>query len=327
MPKEKTPPTLFIVFNRLEKTKRVFATIRKSKPERLYISCDGPRKNIQGEAKKVSEIRSYLLEHIDWDCEVETLFHDVNQGCKYAPQLAISWLFDHEEKGIILEDDCVPTECFFRFTSELLDRYEDDFRVFGISGINFQSDKFELKDSYYLSRFFMTWGWATWKSRWQKHIKIQDNFELYLEDPSIHNLIDHKIANQTLVSFARKGYLDELDAWDYQWILSCMINNGLIATPTKNLIQNIGFGSDATHTTSSLNRRCLAENIEFPLVHPNIMVNNKEIDKSFYNNVNGWLSTREKIVHIPYLKAAINSKIKSFLQKRFHSKHTPFNDN
>lgn len=316
MPIDTTPPILFIVFNRLENTMKVFETIRKSKPQKLYISSDGPREDVNDEAKMIFAIRSYLLERIDWKCEVQTLFHEENQGCKYAPQKAITWFFEQEEKGIVLEDDCLPSESFFQFTSELLDKYENDYRVFGISGINFQSDKFDIEKSYYFSRFFMTWGWATWRSRWKRHLLILDDFQTYFNDSSIHKLIDHKIANDKLVDFAKKGFNNELDAWDYQWILSCMLNNGLIATPAKNLIQNIGFGPDATHTTSSRERSCKTEILNFPLTHPNIMVANLEIDNSFYRNINGWLSAREKIVHIPYLKAAVNSRVKGLLQTK-----------
>ena len=133
-----TPPILLIVFNRLENTKRVFDAIKKAKPQKLYISSDGPREDIKDEKKLVLRIRKFLLDSIDWECETKTLFHETNQGCKLAPEKAISWFFENEEKGIILEDDCVPSLDFFKYATELLDFYVNDLRVFGISGTNFK---------------------------------------------------------------------------------------------------------------------------------------------------------------------------------------------
>ena len=104
---------LFLVFNRLDTTKQVFEAIRKAKPPRLYIAADGPRESKEGEAEKVKAVREYVMSNINWDCEVKTLFRDKNLGCKYAVSGAIDWFFENEEMGIILEDDCLPSQSFF----------------------------------------------------------------------------------------------------------------------------------------------------------------------------------------------------------------------
>lgn len=309
-------PILFIVFNRYETTRRVFEAIKGAKPKKLYISSDGPRPEKEGEAAKVRLIRQFLLEGIDWDCDVKTLFHETNQGCKYAPQKAITWFFENEKKGIVLEDDCLPSVSFFDYADELLERYENDFRVFGVTGTNFQSEKFQLKHSYYFSRFFMTWGWASWATRWQSHLQILEKFEKYLEDPAIEKVLKNKVASQVLIKYAKKGYYDELDAWDYQWILSCAINNGLIATSSKNLIQNIGFGEEATHTTNGFNRSKQIEPLNFPLKHPIIIAANQKIDDSFYKEIQLWRSTFQKYADPVFLRNAIMIKTKMLL-KRF----------
>lgn len=160
-----TPPyplntaVLFLVFNRPDTTKQVFEAIRKAKPPRLYVAADGPRLNRAGEEEKVKAVREYLMDNIDWSCEVKTLFRQENLGCKYAVSGAITWFFEHEEMGIILEDDCLPSQSFFWFCEELLNRYNNDTRIFLISGFNsinkWKNNSFDYLFSYYGS----IWGW------------------------------------------------------------------------------------------------------------------------------------------------------------------------
>ena len=116
---------LFLVFNRPDTTRQVFEAIRKAKPPRLYVAADGPREDHPGEDEKVREIRDYVMNNIDWDCEIKTLFRDKNLGCKYAVSGAITWFFENEEMGIILEDDCLPSQSFFWYCEELLKKYKD----------------------------------------------------------------------------------------------------------------------------------------------------------------------------------------------------------
>ncbi len=295
-------PVLFIVFNRLQTTKRVFSQIKLYRPRKLYIASDGPRPNISEEAKTVQEVRDYLLAEIDWDCEVKTLFRDENIGCKYGPQNAITWFFENEEQGIVLEDDCLPSNSFFKFCEELLLRYKEDFRVFGISGANFHS-QVPIKNSYYFSSYFFTWGWASWRSRWQMHLEILDSFESYIDNPNLKYINSNKQVSKILRKVALDSYKDELDAWDYLWILSCMINNGLIATSHKNLIQNIGFGDDATHTSGNINNQKPNEIVDFPLKHPTIFQPNKIMDALLFKNTMYWIGPLEKIISLQHIKA------------------------
>ncbi|HEY5811446.1 MAG TPA: hypothetical protein VIT23_02185, partial [Terrimicrobiaceae bacterium] len=109
---------LFLVFNRPEHTSRVFEAIRQVQPERLYVAADGPRPHLPEEAKKCEDVRK-IVAGIDWPCEVKTLLRSENLGCKEAVSSAITWFFDHEPEGIILEDDCLPSPAFFWFCQEL----------------------------------------------------------------------------------------------------------------------------------------------------------------------------------------------------------------
>lgn len=295
-------PVLLIVFNRLQTVKQVFAQIKAYKPERFYIASDGARSFNKGEHLKVKQVREYILKRIDWDCKVETLFLKENIGCKYGPQNAISWFFKNEEYGIVLEDDCLPSESFFPYCAELLKKFEDDFRVFGITGTNFHSHE-PISSSYYFSSYFFTWGWASWRSRWEKHMHMQDSFYNHIKDIGNRKLIDNKYAQSNLIKNAIASYEDEIDAWDYLWLLSCIINNGLIVTPKKNLIKNIGFGDDGTHTSGKLENQRETETLEGSLKHPNIIKANKKMDDLLFKNVLYWMSPLDKISNIGYVMA------------------------
>src|SRR4051812_29566436 len=160
-------PVLFVIFNRPETTRQVFEAIRTAKPSRLYIAADGPRKNKPGEDQKCQEARE-IVKAVDWDCEVKTLFSKENLNCGRGPATAFTWFFEHEEEGIILEDDCLPTQSFFRFCQELLERYRYDYRVMHIGGNNFLNGWQRDQDySYYFSLSGHIWGWATWRRAWQ----------------------------------------------------------------------------------------------------------------------------------------------------------------
>ena len=131
-------PILFLIFNRPDVTKCVFEEIRKQKPQYLYLAADGPRANKPGEYEKCILAREVVLEGIDWNCELKTLYRDENLGCGKAVSEAITWFFEHVEEGIILEDDCLPNNSFFTFCSELLDRFRTTDKIMHISGNNFQ---------------------------------------------------------------------------------------------------------------------------------------------------------------------------------------------
>ena len=156
-----TPAVLFIIFNRPETTQRVFDAIRLAKPTRLYIAADGPRENKTGE-KELCEQARKIAQNVDWDCEVKTLFQKENLGCGKAVSHAISWFFENEDMGIILEDDCLPHQSFFKYCEELLEKYKNNDRIGIISGNNFQKKRKIGSFSYYFSDIVNIWGWATW---------------------------------------------------------------------------------------------------------------------------------------------------------------------
>ncbi len=276
---------LFLIFNRLDTTKQVFQAIRKAKPPRLYIGADGPRPDKEGEAEKVKSVRDYVLKNIDWACEVKTLFRDKNLGCKYAVSSAITWFFENEEQGIILEDDCLPSQSFFWFCEELLERYKDDMRIWHISGNNFHSGWRRDKDySYHFSYYGSIWGWASWRNKWSHYDVEMDNYE----EIKSKNYLWDIFGNQAEANFRISNFEEiknGLDTWDFQWAYTRFINSGLSIVPETNLVKNLGFGKDATRTHSKNDRRANMniENVNFPLKHPQFVIRDKKSDDKFFN--------------------------------------------
>jgi hypothetical protein len=271
-------PVLFLIFNRPDKTQIVFNAIRDFRPSRLYVAADGPRKNVIGESEQCLASRS-ALNAIDWDCDLHTLMRADNLGCKNAVSSAITWFFDHEEEGIILEDDCLPHPSAFRFFSELLERYRHDERILMISGDNFQFGRKRTQYSYYFSYYTHIWGWATWRRAW-KHYDV--NMKLWPEVQQGNWLKDRVHDNKSLIYWNYifdRAYKGLINTWDHQWHFASWIQNGLTVMPNVNLVTNIGFGSNSTHTfRKSVYADMQTEPMQFPLSHPSFVIRDSLAD-------------------------------------------------
>lgn len=239
-----TKPVLFLVFNRPGPTQQVFDVIRQARPLKLFIAADGPRPDRSDDIENCRRVRE-IIEQVDWECEVKTLLRDQNLGCKQAVSSAITWFFDQVEEGIILEDDCLPDLSFFEFCQQMLARYHDDERVMMVNGTNYLIEA-PLEESYFFSRYFAIWGWATWKRAWQLYdIKMQD-WPRLKEQKYLDGLVtDWRARLHYRASFER-AYMGRVDTWDTQWTYTCLFNHGLAVTPRVNLITNIGH--TGTHT-------------------------------------------------------------------------------
>jgi hypothetical protein len=274
-----TPPLLFLIFNRPQMTEQVMTAIRGAQPERLYVAADGPRADSGEEA--LCEQARRIATNVDWPCEVKTLFRDRNLGCRLGVSMAIEWFFEQEEEGIILEDDCIPSQSFFRYCGELLDRYRHDERIMCISGANFQQGRYVSPFSYYFSRYNHCWGWATWRRAWRLHDVDMQQWDHYRRSGSLESWSD---GDKTFTTYWTNIFdsvaRGEIDTWDYQWAFTCWAQHGLTCLPDRNLVTNIGFGAGATHTAdakaagSNLARR----EMEFPLRHPPLVMRNVEAD-------------------------------------------------
>jgi hypothetical protein len=274
-------PILFMVFNRPDATRRVFEVIRNVKPLRLFVAADGPRENKTGEEEECSAVRQIIDEGITWDCEVKTLFRDRNLGCKVAVSGAIDWFFEHVEEGIILEDDCLPHLTFFGFCDELLNKYRDDKRIAQISGDNFQFGKKRTEYSYYFSCYNHIWGWASWRRAWKNYDVDMKLWPEVRDNGWLDDLLGNKRLTKYWTQIFERCYQGKIDTWDYQWTFACWIQNCLTILPEVNLISNIGFNVDATHTSCENDKSANipVEAMGFPLRHPPFMSRDVPSDK------------------------------------------------
>ena len=240
-------PVLFLVFNRPEPTRRVFEAIRRAAPGRLYVAADGPRDGVPGERERTEAVRR-IVDDIDWPCEVRTLFRERNLGCGRAVSEGIDWFFRHEAQGIILEDDCVPHPDFFPYCQALLERYADDPRVFAVNGVNFQRGRWRGDGSYYFSRYLHVWGWASWRRAWQHYDRSLAFWPAWRDSNAWREQWHDRVERRYWEQAFDAAYRGAVDTWDYQWFATVRYHQGLIATPNSNLVSNIGFGNDATHT-------------------------------------------------------------------------------
>ena len=260
-------PVLLLIFNRPDSTRKVFERIREVKPRQLFIAADGPRDGNQLDAIKSSETRR-IVENVDWECDVKTLFREHNLGCGRAVSEAITWFFLRVEKGIILEDDCLPESSFFHFASEMLVKYADEQKILHISGLNLQRGVVRGDHSYYFSKYPSIWGWATWSDRW-------NFYDFFVSDwPMEKKNIQHYLNTDKFEWYYHRmnftnSHLNKVNTWDYQWVYQALKRQKLSIVPNVNLIKNIGVGVDATHTDSTSIQHFLdTEELSFPLDHP-----------------------------------------------------------
>ncbi len=283
-----TKPILLLAYNRPALMERVFEAIRKQQPTKLYVALDGIN-ILESEDDERCEAVKAIIKTVDWDCKVKVLYRQQHLGCKLAVSGAISWFFEQEEEGMILEDDCLPHPGFFKYCSELLEYYRDNEKVWMISGTN-QMGEYQPEQSYHFVRLGSVWGWATWKRAWQ-HYDVEmrgwpENKETWSELFKNERLI----AQRTQAS--EKAYRGEIDTWDYQWAYAMAKHDTYAIMPSVNLVENIGFGEGATHTNAVPEKlyNKTDKTLKFPLKHPPnkiLSIENKFIDELIFNYLYG----------------------------------------
>ena len=281
-------PVAFIIFNRPDTTKKVFAEIAKARPPKLLVIADGPRADHPDDAEKCAAVRA-IIDGVDWDCEVLTNYSDVNLGCKRRVSSGLDWLFDTVEKAIILEDDSLPHPTFFRFCEEMLERYRDDERIAMISGNNFQFGRKRTEYSYYFSRYAHIWGWASWRRAWENYDVNMKRWPEIRDGGWLQDILDDKKSVRYWEKIFEKVYQGEIDTWDYQWMFSCWVQSALTILPNVNLVSNIGFGSEAVHTTEKNELAGMEiEPMKFPISHPSYILRDSVADSiTEKNNISG----------------------------------------
>ena len=276
-------PVAFIIFKRSDTTKKVFEAIRQAKPSKLLVIADGPRQDKPGEAEKCAATRA-IINSIDWECETIENYSDINLGCKKRIATGLDWVFSIVEEAIILEDDCLPHPTFFRFCEEILEKYRDDERIMTVCGTNIMDKWKSSSQSYHYSYYGKGWGWASWRRAWQ-HFDLEMSLWSKPEMKNrVRDVLNNQEEYQKRVQKFDNAYLGKTSSWDAQWLFARLSQSGLSIVPSVNLIKNIGFGEEATHTKGIFveKPRMPSYSMSFPLIEPCGLTVDRDYDRSLY---------------------------------------------
>lgn len=300
---------LLLFFARPEQTAKVFEQIKIARPSKLFLYQDGAREGRKEDFEGINACRK-IVENIDWECEVHRWYQEKNVGCDPSEYLSQKWMFEHVDKGIILEDDDIPSQSFFPFCKELLDKYENDTRICMISGMN-HLGTVDIQADYFFSRKYgPIWGWATWKrfiDMWDPEYKFLDDKE------SIHLLKKSGDLNSNRLDSYYKHKKSKREHYEDFVSSTRIFNSMLTIIPAKNLICNIGISPISTHTCSNLLdlppkiRKFYYQptyQYEFPLKHPSAIINNCILSKAIDKALN--IGIKERLF---LLKKRITNKI------------------
>ena len=289
-------PVLLIFFARPDTLEKVFEKVKKARPSKLFLACDGAREGNERDTESIEKCKK-IVEDIDWECDVNKNYSTENQGCGRGPSSAITWAFSHVDRLLILEDDCVADDSLFPFMEEMLEKYKDDTRIGAISGFNHLKNVDCGKDSYCFTKTGATLGWGTWKRVWDMYdFNVKNITKDYNKQLLLDQFDDKKVAKQRVGSWiqaSRETLVKKVNYWDVQFGFLKYSQSFLTIVPKNNLIYNIGIGAGSTHTENTKYTKWKpgkilfmpTESLEFPIVHPEIVACNKDYDNKVFKIV------------------------------------------
>ncbi len=293
---------LLLFFNRADHFAQVWAEVKKARPSRLFLYQDGPREG-RDDMPGILECRALVDDdQIDWECEVHRNYQEKNVGCDPAEYLSQRWAFSLTDKCIVLEDDDVPSQSFFPFCKEMLDRYADDPCVTLISGFMvsgpdalYPSSSEGQRPSYFFTRAFSIWGWASWA-------RVVNNWEgdyAFLDDPARLQLLRQKVRQygqrNDMVEMCLNHKATGKEYYESIFWAYMLLHDGLAIMPSQNLINNIGMDG-GTHFAAQLDllpKRMRWQfvmpryELDFPLVHPERVAEHPDYQRQYYL-LNAW---------------------------------------
>lgn len=275
-------PLLILVYNRPLETKILINALRKIKPKKIFISSDGPTNNPL-DIKKNNDVKT-ILKEINWTQNIQFNYLEKNYGCKESVSKAINWFFNNVKMGIILEDDCIPNKDFFSFTERMLKKYRNNKNIYAVSGNNFLKNKIKINETYYFSKYIHCWGWATWSRAWKDYNKDLIGWNNFKNSRSWKNRFNIKYEKRYWEKIFNLCYKKKIDSWAYPWLYSMWNKNGLCILPQVNLVKNIGFSINASHTFSHKKFNYPAKKLKEKITNPKIIKINTSADKYVFNH-------------------------------------------
>jgi len=274
-------PVAFVVFNRPDCAARTLAAIRDARPPRLMVVADGPRPGNRDDADKCAAVRRLIEDGIDWPCEVERNYSDINLGCAERVAGGLTWAFSRCERLVVIEDDCLPDESFFRFCDELLERYANDTRVGQVCGCPRYFSTVERGTSYIFSRYGAIWGWASWRRAWASYSLRLESWPRFYASGGLDAVVQSRAERALRAALYRRLHEEKPDTWDFQWGYAKLSQGMLSAVPCRNLIENIGFAGGGAHVAQGSTFGLYRTHLDFPLVHPEFVLPDIPFDRAF----------------------------------------------
>jgi len=321
-----TTPVVLVAFNRPHLARRTLAAIREAAPQQLFLVADGPRPDRPDDADLCAATRE-VLDAVDWPCEVHRKYSEVNLGVEANVELGLDWVFTHVDEAVVFEDDCTPDPTFFPYAAELLDRYRDDDRVWQVSGNRLGvPQRFFHGDSYVFTSWASVWGWATWADRWRRHRAQFPRDHVrgpgHAGDDPVRTTPAAPLPGVLVTRGGQRHFAEAARSsdvvthgWDKHWWLTIMSAGGLCVTPAANLVENRGFGPDATHTVSAGGSDDPAEPMAFPLRHPHDVALDVAVERELelrLNRVGGPAAKlARKVIRSPRLRRAARAAVNS----------------
>ena len=249
---EKEIPVLLIIYDRFDTASQVISVLRSIGTTKVYISCDGPHK--PAVANAVEQCREQCVKAIDWPCTLTTSFRSANEGPRYGVGKGISWFFENESVGMILEHDCVPHPDFFTYCGHFLTAFENQPQVMHIGANSYKPSSSIWSSKNYFSKYNHIWGFATWARAWKMYDVQMSDFNEHRQ--SIENLLPNKQERNYWMKKLNDCFEKKIDSWDYPWTYAIWKNRGISLLPPVNMVKNIGFGEASLNSkdeTSILN--------------------------------------------------------------------------
>ena len=285
---------LLLFFTRSDTFQQVFNEVRKARPSRLFLFQDGPRN--ERDVPGIEACRQIASdENIDWECEVHRNYQEQNLGCMVAGYTSHQWAFSLADKCMVLEDDVLPSQSFFTFCKEMLDRYEHDERITMVAGFNVDEETPDMPYDYFFTSAFSIWGWASWRrvvSQWDKEYTfLDDEFSM----KQLKALIQQRGYRKEFIKMCRDHRDSGKPQFESVFWATMLFNSGMAIMPAKNMINNIGASADSAHysefkTLPSRLRQLFTMkryDLTFPLHHPRYIIEDVGYWKRFYK-ANGW---------------------------------------
>lgn len=247
---DKLSPIVLFVYNRPEHTKRTVESLLKNTlagKSALFIFSDGAKND--SDTMKVNAVRDYL-KTIKGFIKIEIVLREKNFGLANSVISGITAIFKQNDRVIVIEDDIISSSSFLNFMNKALAFYQEEKTIYSISGYPYP---IKIPTTYrkdiFISYRASSWGWGTWKDRWEKVDWEVKDFSTFISDKKTQNLFDR--GGQDLTQMLKAQMKGKIDSWAIRWVYAHFKNNAYCLYPIVPLCKNIGTDKSGTHSSSS----------------------------------------------------------------------------